>query len=114
MKKLTFIFISATLIGVACKAKKPATTPAEPGQNELSAVQSKIPATTLDELKQGHSIFYGACTRCHGAKNVTGFSEEKLQNVITRMSKKAKLTEPEKDAVWKYALAVNLKAKSGQ
>src|SRR4051812_5316515 len=98
MKKLILIFISVTLIGVACKAKKSATVSTEPGEAELSAVQAKLPATTMDDLKQGHSIFYGACTRCHGAKDVSGFTEEKLQSVVERMSKKAKLTDPEKDA----------------
>jgi hypothetical protein len=65
----------------------------------------------MDDLKKGHDIFYGACTNCHGAKDVTGFDEERLRKTIDAMAPKAKLSETEKEAVWRYALAVNLAAK---
>src|SRR5690349_15041547 len=110
MKKLTFILTTILIVGYSCKSKKSttSTTSRDPTQDDLPAVQPRIPDASMNDLKQGHSIFYGACTRCHGAKNVSDFSEEKLKSVIERMSKKAKLTEPEKDAVWKFALAKNL------
>jgi len=110
MKQLTFILATILVVGYSCKAKKStgSTVSTDPTASDLTAVQARIPEATMNDLSQGHSIFYGACTKCHGAKDVTGYNEEKLKNVIDRMSKKAKLTDPEKDAVWKFALAKNL------
>lgn len=98
------------LLMAACKTNKPvaANTKAEPNDAELSAVRARYPEATMDVLKQGHGIYYGACTRCHGAKDVTGYTEDKLKTVVDKMASKAKLSDTEKDAVWKYALAVNL------
>ena len=65
----------------------------------------------MDDLKKGHGIYYGTCTKCHAPKNVGGIPEDRLQKTIENMAGKAKLTDLEKDAVWKYALAMNLSSK---
>jgi hypothetical protein len=113
MKKTLTSALIIGLLAVACKSKKSVarSTPNAPGESQLTALKTKVPMATMDDLKKGHSIFYGACTNCHGAKDVTGYTEEKLKDVIDAMAPKASLTEVEKDAVWKYALAVNLSAK---
>ncbi|MCW3077721.1 MAG: cytochrome [Bacteroidetes bacterium] len=110
------IFISALAISLAfgaCKSKKTvAKAPStEPTENQLTAIKSKSPSTTMEELKKGHSIYYGACTNCHGAKDVSGYTEERLTKAIDNMAPKAHLSDEEKQAVWKYAMGVNLTAK---
>jgi mono/diheme cytochrome c family protein len=114
MKKLILGVMSLTLLSVACKNKKAAvTTNTNPTATQLQAVQERIPATTMADLDRGHAIFYGQCTNCHGAKNVSGYPEDALRSIMSDMSKKAKLADTEKEAVWKYALAVNLASKKG-
>ena len=106
------IFIITCVLSIciiACKSKKATTSSSNsPSEKQLEAIQSKYPGTTKAELEKGHSIFYGACTNCHKPKNVTGYEEQKLRSVIDVMAGKAKLSPAEKEAVLKYALAVNL------
>jgi cytochrome c2 len=65
----------------------------------------------MDDLKKGHAVYYSSCTKCHGAKDVTGYSEPDLKKVVDGMSEKASLNAADKEAVWRYALAVNLASK---
>lgn len=113
MKKTVFAILMGTLAFAACKSKKSASSAVshEPSEAQLTAVKTKIPDASMADLKKGHDIYYGACTNCHGAKNVSGFTEEHLKNTIDQMAPKARLSDAEKDAVWKYALAVNLASK---
>jgi uncharacterized protein YcfL len=109
MKKISILILTITVI-VACKSKKAVTVSStEPTEHQLSAVKAKIPDATMDQLKKGHSIFYGACTNCHGAKNITNYTEQELAGVLDQMAPKAKLSADEKEAVWRYALAVRSK-----
>jgi hypothetical protein len=111
MKKIFSVLLAAGLMVAACKSKKVVSGSAnEPTETQLTALKTKMPDATMNDLKQGHSIYYGACTKCHGAKDVSGYTEEKLRKVINKMAGKAALTEPETEAVWKYALALNLSA----
>jgi cytochrome c2 len=113
MKKTLFIVALAGLLVSSCKPKKSVakTNTSEPTDAQLTALKTKMPAATMDDLKKGRSVFYGACTNCHGVKDVTGYTEGDLQKVIAGMSEKASLSDADKDAVWKYALALNLSAK---
>ena len=108
MKNYPLLITTGLLLVAACQSKRVlAMVNAEPGDAQLSAVNTKVPST-MEQLKKGHAIFMGACTKCHHVKDVTGFSEAKLQKVITTMSSKAKLSPEDQDAVWKYALGLNL------
>jgi hypothetical protein len=113
MKTILSAILMTGLVVTACKSKKnvAATTSNGPSESHLTVLKTKIPDATMNDLKTGHSIFYGACTDCHSAKDVTGFTEEQLKKTIDIMAPKAKLAESEKAAVWKYALAVNLASK---
>jgi mono/diheme cytochrome c family protein len=113
MEKILFTIALAGLLMSSCKPKQAVakTSASEPTEAQLTALKTKMPAATMDDLKKGRSIFYGACTNCHGAKDVTGYTEADLQKVVNGMSQKASLSDPDRDAVWKYALAVNLSAK---
>ncbi|MGZ3899865.1 MAG: hypothetical protein ACXVNM_11525 [Bacteroidia bacterium] len=110
------ILLSALVIGFtfnACKSKKTSakTTSGEPTEMQLTALKTKVLDATMEDLQKGHNVFYGACTKCHGTKNVTEFSEQQLKETIDKMAPKANINDDEKQAVWKYALALNLAAK---
>ncbi|HXB40009.1 MAG TPA: hypothetical protein VNZ49_05660 [Bacteroidia bacterium] len=123
-KKLTLILAASTFV-FACTpkaSKSTATTTTgsaptvtakpttEPGDAHVTAARVKFPDVTLDVLKQGHGIYYGACTRCHGAKDIVRRDEKEWVGIMDDMAPKAKLTAEEKDAVWKYVMAVKLVA----
>ena len=127
MKKLILLSFASVFI-FACTPKtvkstaggtvsNPTVSPApgdaatEPGEAQLTAAKAKFPDVTLDVLKKGHSIYYGACTRCHGAKNIERRDEKEWVEVLNDMAPKAALLPAEKDAVWKYIMAVKLSAK---
>src|ERR1700704_845479 len=103
MKKVILCLTLITFIfSVACKSKRSAmNTNIEPGPAQLAAVQIKEPTASMEDLKKGYTVFNGPCTRCHGNKNLGDFTEENLQKVIEKMSKKAKISPEEKDALWK-------------
>ncbi len=111
-------FAAAVLIIAACHSKKKAaeSTPAPvvksttgifaPGEEELTAIKTKFPDATLPVLTEGHSIYTGVCTNCHGAKNIYKIPEERWQPVIDNMAKKAKITDSQKDALTKYVFSI--------
>ncbi|MEO6301563.1 MAG: hypothetical protein ABIP51_00195 [Bacteroidia bacterium] len=113
MKKTAIVLFATVFIAASCKSKKNVskTDTTGPTESQLTVLKTKEPNATMEDLTKGHTIFYGACTNCHGAKDVAGYEQDKLQKVIDRMASKADLSSVEKDAVWKYALAINLSAK---
>lgn len=113
MKQSVLLLSLACLFISACKSSKSTSkaSPNEPGPSQLAAVQTTLPAATMDELKQGHALYYGACTKCHAPKNVAGMEEGRLEKTISNMAGKAQLNDAEKDAVWKYALGLNRTSK---
>lgn len=131
MKRIIcFSMVSAVVIIAACSPKTHtaavATTstgtsapigPAPAPTTDISAAQvdaakTKYPDATMDALKRGHDIYFGAtCTRCHGAKKITNFSADELPDIIENMARKARISPEEKDAVLKYVIGVNLAAK---
>lgn len=125
MKKHILLVCTVTLIAVACKSKKTTTTaktepvktetkpivakdPTEPGASQLSAVKLKFADATLEELKTGHAIYYGACKNCHGMGPTTGYTQEAWTSIIDRMAPKARLTAEQKDALVKYVTSMKL------
>ncbi len=109
--KITSIALTA-LILTACASKK-SSTPATniiPGDSELKAIQIKYPDATMAMLTEGHSIYTGVCTNCHGQKSIYNRSEASWLHEIDDMSPKAKLTAAQKDALTKYILAMKTTA----
>jgi len=113
MKKVIFLSSVIMLVTVACHTTKNVAKSStnEPTEAQLTAGKIKFPDITMDILKKGHSIYYGACTNCHGAKNINNYTELEFSGILDKMAPKAKLTAEEKDAVWKYAIAVKLASK---
>ncbi|MBL7933984.1 MAG: cytochrome c [Bacteroidia bacterium] len=107
MKKL-IIVIAASAVFAACKSKKAAGSTNMPvvTDKQLSAVQARFPDANRAELEKGHSVYTGACTKCHGAKDVTTYTEPKLLEIVEVMSKKANITPEEKQALVRFAVGV--------
>lgn len=86
---------------------KPANGIYAPGNEELVAIQSKFQDVTLEKLNEGHTIYtQGACINCHGAKNIYKRGEAQWKDIIEDMAHKAKISDEQKDAVYKYVLAI--------
>ena len=115
MKTINLVILATALTVTACspKAKKSTATTATPTSDSfeanLTAVKPKFPNATIDELKKGHSIYYtGACTRCHGPKDIERRDEKEWVDVMNEMAPKAKLTPEERDVTWKYIMSVKM------
>lgn len=114
MKKIIVIASVLISITVACKSKKAAASTASTDSSmdaQLTAVNARFPNTTMEELKKGHSIYTGACTKCHGTKDVTVYTEPRLLEIVDVMAVKAKLTAEEKQSLIKFAVGVRATSK---
>jgi mono/diheme cytochrome c family protein len=78
-----------------------------PGNEELVAIQAKFADVTLDKLKQGYELYTnGACINCHSANNIYNYGEAQWKDLVENMADKARISNTEKDAVYKYVLSV--------
>ncbi len=60
-----------------------------------------------EKLKQGHAIYTaGACIKCHEAMSIYHFGETRWKDIIDDMAQKALIGDEQKDAVYKYVLAI--------
>ena len=125
-KKLILLSFASSLI-IACTPKvskgtsataNPTPPPVAPApakdHNEilLAASKTRFPDITADKLNQGRAIYYGgACINCHAAKNISNWEESQWVGILDNMAVQAKLTISEKDAVWKFIVAVKLAGK---
>lgn len=88
-------------------ASKPANGVYAPGEVELTAVKTKFPDATIETLKEGYAIYaQGPCTNCHKPKNIYDGSDVHWKPVIDNMAEKAGITAAQKDAVFKYVMAI--------
>ncbi|MCW3103858.1 MAG: hypothetical protein JWO09_2298 [Bacteroidetes bacterium] len=86
---------------------KPADGLRAPGDAELAAMQAQYKELTLEKLKEGHEIYTkGACVGCHGAVDVYSFGHAQWKDIIDDMAVRASITDPQKDAVYKYVLSI--------
>lgn len=86
---------------------KPANGIYAPGTEELTAIQKQYPDVTIEKLKEGHFLYAeGACVKCHGAKNIYMFNEMSWKNIMDDMAIRARISDEQKDAVYKYVLAI--------
>ncbi|MCD6066190.1 MAG: hypothetical protein K0S33_1016 [Bacteroidetes bacterium] len=78
-----------------------------PGAEELSAIQLQFPEATSEQLREGYLLYMGgACVGCHNAKNIYTYTPVQWKDIITDMAKEAKISDAQKDAVYKYVLAI--------
>jgi len=78
-----------------------------PGNEELTAIQAQYKEVTLAQLKEGHEIYSGGtCTRCHEAKSIYQMEISEWKSTLEDMAQKAYLSDPQKEAVYRYVLAM--------
>jgi hypothetical protein len=78
-----------------------------PGNEELTAIRVQYNDSSLERLKEGHAIYIGAtCVRCHEAKSIYALETAKWKGVLEDMAQKANISDIQKDAVYKYVLAI--------
>ncbi|MGZ3864581.1 MAG: hypothetical protein ACXVPN_15360 [Bacteroidia bacterium] len=113
MKKITLTTIAILAFATACKSKKSATASSSSAVTDaqVAAVQARFPDATKAELQTGYSVYTGACTRCHGTKDVTAYAEPKLLEIVDDMSKKAGISASEKQALIRFAVGVRATSK---
>lgn len=107
--KLAIVIGALGLFIYACSSTKKAgsaTVSLAPGDAELKAIQVKYPDVTVQVLNEGYAVYSGPCVKCHGQKKIFSRSEESWKKEIDEMAPKAKITEAQKDALWKYILAM--------
>lgn len=133
MNRITFPFllVSVVLLSACSASKKSAPAPAPapaaatatpylpppvmkksvngvfpPRNEELTAIQATYQEVSMQTLTEGYKIYTGACTNCHNAKNIYSFPEEAWPAIMDDMAHKARISHAEKDAVYKYVLAI--------
>jgi hypothetical protein len=77
-----------------------------PGTEELTAIQQRYKEVTLKTITEGYAIYTGACTDCHRAKSIYAIPKENWHAIVDDMAPGAKLTAAQKDAVYKYIIAI--------
>lgn len=125
MKKL-ILFGAVIILTFACTPKASKSTASStaaghapnapsakngPNEENLTAAKTKFADVTMDQLSKGHSIYFGACTKCHGSKNIARRDEKEWTEVLNEMAPKAHLEADEKEAVWRYIMSVKLASK---
>ena len=106
--KTALVTAVSLLIITACHTSSRVNVP-PPGEPQLAAAKTRFPDVTVEQLKQGHGIFYGACTKCHNPKDISGYTEVELSQVLDKMAVKAKLNSTQKEDVWKYMITLRTK-----
>ncbi|MFL5764684.1 MAG: hypothetical protein ACJ77K_12135 [Bacteroidia bacterium] len=107
MKKATFVILIFVAAMAACKTKKETAGTASKEHvtdAQLTAVQSRFPDATKAELEKGYAVYTGPCTRCHGTKDINGYTEPRLLEIVDVMAKKAQITPEEKQALIRFAV----------
>lgn len=88
-------------------AVKPKNGIYPPGNAELNVMSMRYNDITLEHLNEGYRIYTkGACTNCHIAFNIYQYDEARWKHIVDDMAQKAMISDLEKDAVYKYVLAI--------
>ncbi len=86
---------------------QPPTDIKPPGTEELTALQIQFKEATLEKLKEGHVIYTEtACVKCHVAQGIYKYEVVQWKSIIDDMALRAEISDAEKDAVYKYVLAI--------
>lgn len=110
MKK-TFLGIATLSVVLLSQCKGTKSGTSDKGNTEalndqqMKIVETRWPGSSMDEVKQGQSIFLTQCTQCHANQVITDLSEKKWLHEIDEMAPKAKLSAEEKLKLTKYILS---------
>jgi mono/diheme cytochrome c family protein len=59
-----------------------------------------------DPHSAGRSLYLNSCNRCHALPDVRSYSAPRLTAIVAKMSRKAKMTPEQHDAVLNYLLTL--------
>jgi cytochrome c5 len=116
MKKFIVLFIAAATIAVACHKKAAPTASANTNTNPTSTSTnsnaSQVPVApvtaavvyTSADIDAGKVIYETKCTKCHPAKPVDSFNEDRWVKILKSMIPKAKLDSVQSHQVTAYAM----------
>ena len=96
------------IVAVCCKSSQSTTSSKsslDPAQPDVAIASAHWPGTTLDNLKQGYSIYNDKCTECHGTKKPQDFSVDDWNSIMPKMGRNAKLDSVQYAMVFHYILA---------
>lgn len=86
---------------------KPSNGVYAPGQDEVNALLPYDDKINLDKLSKGYTLYsQSACIACHEAKNIYKIDSKRWKEILDDMADKAKISEEQKDAVYKYVVSV--------
>ena len=85
MKKLCIGFLSITI--VACSAKTFAPT-----DQQLSAMQQKVPGITLESATAGYKLYSEKCAGCHQLYHPDKYTIGQWNSILSKMFPKAKVS----------------------
>jgi len=78
-----------------------------PEDQELAAIQMQYKDVTKAQLNEGYVLYaFTACVGCHNAKSIYTRPTESWKDIVEDMAKKAQISDAQKDAVYKYVLAI--------
>ena len=106
--KTTLIIGSVAIMVAQCAGTKSTTKKVDsflPQETDVPIAQAHWNGTTIDQLKQGYSIYSTKCVECHDMKNIQDFTLTDWPGIIEGMSRKAKLSPEQRDLVSHYILA---------
>ncbi|HEX2605757.1 MAG TPA: hypothetical protein VHK91_00195 [Flavisolibacter sp.] len=92
MKKTATIAVLA-LLTFACSRKTVATSETP-----------KVDEAHVALVAQGKTVYTTKCSRCHAAKDVTAYTQERWTGILKSMIPKAKLNETESQQVTAYVM----------
>ncbi|BCY28764.1 cytochrome c [Flavobacterium okayamense] len=88
-KLLSTIAIAALL--ASCSSSKKTVEATEAKQIKLTP-----------ELAEGKTLFENNCGKCHKLFSPDDFTKEEWEPIVSRMQKKAKITDEQRDLVYNY------------
>ncbi len=120
MKTTKIVLILLSIIVIAsCSIAKRASSPTNiskskdgiylPGDEEVNALLKHYKNVTIEQLREGYSLYTsGACINCHSPKNIYSIPDDQWKDIIDNMAWQAHITDTQKDAVYKYVLAIKM------
>jgi cytochrome c1 len=105
-KELAPVASAPASVGPPVLMAKSATGIYAPGEAELQAIHMRFSDVTMQTLQDGYLLYTGTCTGCHEAKSIYKREEGRWPGILDEMAPKSKLSPSQKDAVYKYVLAI--------
>jgi hypothetical protein len=109
--KFIFVVILGSAGLYACKVSQQALaiTP-----DDTTYASSRWTGSTQEELQKGFNIYTNKCNECHKIFSPDKFSVKKWEHEIEDMAPKAKLTDIEKEQLYRYIMSRNYTMTAGK